>query len=828
VHRYNAPVPSPRAALRALLPFALHALAREVDAAVGLLLRTSLDLPDFVAQALRLVDPAAALGRVAAWIAAGAGLWAVLALLRSRRDGTLLAAALDASSAGFAPLYLRPALSLLALASLAVQPAYPYAFTLPVALTQDLSVAQDAAALAALVALHAPRPRLPAPGAASLGLIAFILYALMTPSWARHWDGHPGNEPKTLRMAVALGHGLTLDVEGVSAAMEALPTRSVAASVRAAAAALAGESARMLAALARGPRAVGASAIEATRITRQTVRGKGGGVFHVLAPGVSAILAPALRIDRAVNLHRGTSGPLGATLLLWNALAAALVSALYLLARDATGHKGLSAALAVGFALTPPFLFYFFQFYPEMLGALALALALRALLFRRWWTTATMAWMGVLLALLPWLHQKFLLVWAVLAVMAVVKAVGEMAPLRALLWLTLPQLASAYLFVLYNFAITGSVRPDALYLAWGPAGVSSARVGQGLLGLLLDARYGILPYAPIYSLAAGGLLVITLARNEFALAIGRGGLSGPPRPPAGARRLRWGLPAMAVYYVTVASADNWSGAVCNLGRYVMPVAPWAAALVAVALAVTGHRRGVAALALALAAWTGLFAAALWADPHAANDCALLLARSVFADGNAYIPNLFIRAWSDGAPGLFARVAVWGVLIAAASLWIRRAARGRGGDSPVRALAGLAALVLAAAFLLERWPTLRTGPRYRDALGIGPGVTAFLVDGVTVEEDRARTRGGALDLVVRSREPLPSVTVLAEGEGTLRVGGRAAVVLSGRPVALTVPLDPIATLVGRRGVGESLARQRLMIETQGEVVLRLRAPEGGHP
>jgi hypothetical protein len=259
---------------------------------------------------------------------------------------------------------------------------------------------------------------------------------------------------------------------------------------------------------------------------------------------------------------------------------------------------------------------------------------------------------------------------------------------------------------------------------------------------------------------------------------------------------------------------------------------------------------VAALALALAAWTGLFATALWADPHAANDCALLLARSVFADGNVYVPNLFIRAWSDGAPGLFARVAVWTVIIAASGLWIRRASRGRGGpggageppqlisereftsrerdDSPVRALAGLAAVVLGAAFLLERWPTSRTGPRFRDALGIAPGVTAFLIDGVTVEEDRARTKGGALDLLVRSREPLPSVMLLAEGEGTLRVGGGAAVVLPGRPVALTVPLDPVTTLVGRRGVTESLARQRLVIGTRGEVVLRLRVPEGGRP
>ena len=792
-------MPSARAAFRALLPFALHALARDVDAAAGLLLRSSLDLPDFARQALRLVDPRASLGHVAVWTAGGAALWLALAWLGSREEGRPLAAALETASAGFAPLYLRPALTLLALASLALQPAYPYAFTLPVALTQDLAVAQDAAALAALVAAHAPRLRLPAPGAASLGLVAFIAYALMTPSWARHWDGHPGNEPKTLRMAVALGHGLTLDVEGVSAAMEALPTRGLAGSARDAAAALVRESSRLIAAMARGPRAVGAEAILATRVTRQTVRGKEGGVFHVLAPGVSALLAPALRIDRAINLRRGTWGSLGATLLLWNALAAALVSALFLLARDATGRPGLAAALAAGLALTPPFLFYSCQFYPEMLGALALALAVRALVFRRWWTTATAAEMGLLLAFLPWLHQKFLPVWAVLAVMALLKVVDEMAPLRALLLLLVPQAASAALFVLYNFAITGSARPDALYLAWGPGGVSSARVGQGLLGLLLDARYGILPYAPVYALAAGGLLA----------------------PDRGASRLRRALPAMVVYYATVASADNWSGAVCNLGRYFMPVAPWVAALAAVAVAGERGRRGVAALALVLAAWTGLFAAALWADPHAANDCSLLLARSVFADGNVYIPNLFIRTWSDAEPGLVPRVAVWLALVGAAGLWIRRAHAGRGGASATRALAGVTAIVLVAAFVLERGPVFRSGPRFSDALSLGPGTTVFLVGPAAVEGDAARLRPGTLEMLVRSREPLDSVTLVADGEGTVRPGGGPAVAVTGRPVAVRVPLDPVVTLRGRRGVSETLARQRLVVETRGDVVLRAR-------
>ena len=105
---------------------------------------------------------------------------------------------------------------------------------------------------------------------------------------------------------------------------------------------------------------------------------------------------------------------------------------------------------------------------------------------------------GLLLATLPWLHQKFLPVWLVLAGTAAVAAWRRgssepSGPRRVLVALLLPQAVSLYLTALYNFGITGSVRPDALFLAWGPAGVTTARVGQGLLGLWLDARYGLLP-----------------------------------------------------------------------------------------------------------------------------------------------------------------------------------------------------------------------------------------------------------------------------------------------------------------------------------------------
>jgi hypothetical protein len=779
--------PAARTLVLASVPaaLALHGLARAVDRAVGVLLHTSLDLPSFVPTALTLVDSGDAALRAAAWLAVGLAIWFGLAGLRRRDAGATFGEALAAEAPRFAVLLLRPALTALSLAALAARPTYPYGFTLPVALTQDWGIAQDAAVLLAFVLYRLPWRALPAPGAVSLSFLAFLAYAFLSPPWALRWESHPGNEPKTLRMAVALGHWWTLDVEGVSGPMEELPARSLLQNASASAASLARESGRMLAALARGE--VGRDAIRATRITRQTIRGKEGGTYHVLAPGPSFLLAPALRIDRALNLRGGTPGRLAVTLLAWNALAALLVGATFQLARDASGRAGLAAAIAGGAALVPPFVFYSFQFYPEMLGALVMAVALRALLFGRPLTARSAMTLGLALATLPWLHQKFLPVWLALVLWTLVRAVSQLVPLRTVLALALPQALSLYLTALYNFAITGSVRPDALFLAWGPGGVSSARVGQGLFGLALDARFGLVPYVPFLLLGLAGLAL-----------------------PSG-RRLRAALPVAAIYYLTVASADNWSGAVCNLGRYIMPVVPLLLAAAAAALSRHPRRPGVWLVAGALAAWSALLARLLWQDAHAANDCALLLARSAIADGNAYVPNLFIRTWADAAPGLGARLAAWVALAALLAWWMRRVHAGRAGASAPRALAGLAAVALLTAVVLERWPATRARAQWPDAVALSDGSTVFFEGDVRAEGDGVRARSGTVDVLVRSaaRE---SVTIVADGEGELRIGDGSPVVLAGRPLTVRVPLERVATLTGRRGATEVLSRQVVRVAT----------------
>ena len=240
------------------------------------------------------------------------------------------------------------------------------------------------------------------------------------------------------------------------------------------------------------------------------------------------------------------------------------------------------------------------------------------------------------------------------------------------------------------------------------------------------------------------------------------------------------------------------------------------------------RRGSLALVLMLAAWTGLFAAALWQDPHAANDSALLLAKSTYADGHQYVPNLFIRRWADGAPGLGARILVWVMLLVGLGAWLRRVARdsrgrGRGreaGTSPPRTLAYVAALLLAFGFLLEGVaPGTRTAPSWRGALVAGDGTLVLLDSPTRVREDEAVLGPGLVNVLVRASSPAPSlrVTVGAQG-GVLRAPGLPPLVLRPTGALVDLPLTAYHEVRGQDGRGAAFCRTTLAVA--GEMVLRL--------
>ena len=290
------------------------------------------------------------------------------------------------------------------------------------------------------------------------------------------------------------------------------------------------------------------------------------------------------------------------------------------------------------------------------------------------------------------------------------------------------------------------MRPDALFLAWGPGGVSSARIGQGVLGLLLDARFGILPYVPLLLLAAAGLVL------------------------GGARRFAVILPAALAYYLTVASADNWSGAVCNLGRYVMPIAPLGVALVGIAIARTSHRRGAVTLVLALASWTALLALALAAGPARGQR----LGAAAREEHVRRRPAVHPRPLHPDVGGRGARARAADPRLAAADrgrglVASPRGARQRGSRRLAAARArgrrGDDALV---GFVLERAaPGTRARPAWRGAIAADAGATLFLEGASVVREDEAVVGPGAVGILVRAPEARGSLVVTMGGGWRLR-------------------------------------------------------------
>jgi hypothetical protein len=795
--------------LLALVFFLLHAAAREADQALGALLHTSRDVPSLLFHLPQAFAPGAVV-RIAAWLAAGVLAASWVAWVEAERP-----AAARGVAAAFAPLLLRCVITVLALASVALRPRYPYACTLPVALTQDLGPAQDAASLAAFLAARpwasfAFLGKLRAPSPRTLGVVAFLLFAAFVPPSMRRYDGHTGNEPKTLRMAVTLGLRGSLDVEGIDQPMEQIAARPLAANLRTAAASLGRETPAMLRAALPGGAGLGRDALAARRLSRQTVTGKEGGAFHVLAPGPSLLLAPLLRADRSLNLARGTPGGLALSLCAWFALSALIVSLMQRTLRE-LGAGAVAAALAAALgALLPPLVFFWYQFYPEGLGALAfLWIARRLFLSGRLDDARSggVLWpLAFVIAATPWLHQKFLAVWVALIVVAVGKAVHDLVSWRALATLLWPQALSAFAYALYNFAITGSARPDALFLAWGPGGISSERLGLGLLGLLFDARYGLLPYAPFFLLAPAGVVLLWRRRSPVVFML---------------------FPA-AVYFVTVASANNWAGSICNLGRFMLVLVPLLVVAAGVVLAHVAKNSGRVAVCVALALWSLLFAYRLWHDPAGLNDCALFLRGSAYADGNVYIPNLWLPGWSSATPGLFVRLAAWLAATVALSAWLVQPSNGAPSSRrPSRAMAAFLGVLLALAFILERTGSYRASPIYEDALALGdadPATDVVFIEGagITVHrgENALAPAGGEVRFLVRSRQPLAQLPLLAFGDG--HAASRAGYAqLRPAGVPLNVPLDPFAVLRDRDGTEETLARGALRLHTASAVSLEVR-------
>ena len=267
---------------------------------------------------------------------------------------------------------------------------------------------------------------------------------------------------------------------------------------------------------------------------------KDGSLYSLHGPGLPVLIAPALALGgyRAVVLWMAIIGSVG-TLFVWKAA--------YALTSDVTAAWVAWAAAA----LTAPAVLESTLIYPDAVAGTVLSAGVLAMLTASSLSIPRAAALGLGIGLLPWLHTRFAPVAAVLTVAVGFRLIctpgGWRRSWRTLLGLLTPIVVSVTAWLLFFAYVYGTFDPLAAYAGQSP--LQPEGVVSGVLGLLADQEFGLIPNAPVHLLWIGGALA--LSRHH--------------------QRLLIELACIAVPYVlAVAAFPNWFGG-STPGRYLAPL-----------------------------------------------------------------------------------------------------------------------------------------------------------------------------------------------------------------------------------------------------------------
>jgi hypothetical protein len=247
-------------------------------------------------------------------------------------------------------------------------------------------------------------------------------------------------------------------------------------------------------------------------------RGADGEIYSIHPIGMPVLMTP-------IYAFAGYWGVVIALVLCASAAAAIM----WRFVVDASNAPGAATFAWAAIALTAPFLFNTFTVYPEIVAALAAAVAftLSTNASRRDDTVRRWLIVGVACAALPWLSTKYAPMSGALLLVALARvyALAPVAPAPRTLALshprtlaraaavTVPYVASVAAWFAFFHAVWGNPLPSAPY--GDLVQTSIANTMFGVPGLLFDQEYGVLAYAPVYILAATGLFAMWRARGEL-------------------------------------------------------------------------------------------------------------------------------------------------------------------------------------------------------------------------------------------------------------------------------------------------------------------------
>lgn len=419
-------------------------------------------------------------------------------------------------------------------------------------------------------------------------------------------------------------------------------------------------------------------------------RGVDGEIYSIHAPGLPVLVLPAFVI----------AGAWGAVVMM--CMFGALASlAVFDLAALVGGTRAAWATWA-SVSFTVPFIPHAWAIFPEMAGAAIVAWGLLWAVQDDDASLPAWIWRGVCLGALPWLHTKFSVFLAVLALALAWRARRRISQL---VMFAAPIAVLSVLWIAFFIVIYGTPDPQAPYGAYTAQFVRFENLPRSLAGAFFDQKFGLFVYAPVYLAAAWGswlLLKDERWRWTAMLSVGLAGL----------------------YIVSSARLYMWWGGSSAPARFLVPVVPLLAPALGAAFARVRSRLATAHLWIALAASlvvsvvsvADLKAPLLFSNPHGVARLAELLR------GGSPLPMVLPTFTEENWLVPAGRLALWLlaalVAVAAASWWSRR----RTGDARASAastvfwtlclegalgLAGVA-LVASAASADARAETVRHG------------------------------------------------------------------------------------------------------------------------
>ena len=266
-------------------------------------------------------------------------------------------------------------------------------------------------------------------------------------------------------------------------------------------------------------------------------RGRDGEIYSVHAPGLPLLVMPAFALA-------GYSG-----VVVFLAILSGLATALaWTAAWRATGDVAASWFGWATVGLSVPFFFQSFTAYPDAPGATLIMFAVLTTMAGREASFGRLALTGGALAALPWLHTRLAIAAAVLGGAIALRHRHAPFGARRIAALFAVPAASALAWLAFFDWMYGTPDPRAPYA--GIAQGSLANLPRGIVGLLFDQQFGLVPNAPVYLCALIGFGA--LARRWPRLAVEL-------------------IAVIVPYGLAVAAFQMWWGGSSSPARFLVPV-----------------------------------------------------------------------------------------------------------------------------------------------------------------------------------------------------------------------------------------------------------------